>query len=118
MIIKRVVIKNVGPHEHFEQEFGTGLIGIFGSNGSGKTTMLNSIYAGLTNDFTRLNDTRAGAIRDTSDSKDTSSVLLECSHMGSQFELLRSLRPNKSCLKVDGKIYTKVVEIRDKHQGA
>ncbi len=54
MHIKFVTFHNFGPHAHFETAFKRGSIGIFGSNGKGKTHLVNGVYAALTNDFSRF----------------------------------------------------------------
>ncbi len=48
MRITKVTLKNYCQHEHRADEFGPGLIGIVGSNGSGKSNYLKGILRALT----------------------------------------------------------------------
>jgi len=103
MWIKKAVFKNFGRHAVLELDFTQGLIGIFGPNGSGKSTITDGIYAALTNDWSRFAGVKTDNIRDTADEKDESSVYIEAEHDGVGFSLLRSLRPNKSELRIEGR---------------
>ena len=64
MYLKKVTLKNFGPHQDFSCDLGPGLIGIVGSNGSGKSTLVNAIYACLTNDFSRFEGRKNGVVND------------------------------------------------------
>jgi len=112
MHIEYVTLQNFGPHASFEVELKQGLVGIFGRNGCGKSTLVNGIYAALTNDFGRFDGTKADCIFDNAGEKEHSFIEVEAVHEGTQFTLRRSLKPNKSSLKIAGeKEVTKATEI-------
>lgn len=100
MWVKRLVLRNIGPHKSLDLTFKNGLIGIFGPNGSGKTWILNSIYAGLTNDFGRFADVKAKCFTDGT-SGQGSSIEVEAVHNEYEFTVKRSL-PSKSSLIIKG----------------
>ena len=101
MYIKRVTLKNIGPHRHLVVDFKQGLVGIFGANGKGKSTLVNSIYAGLTNDFSRFSGVKSDIINDMCGDEE-SFIKIDAEHEGVEFTILRSLRPNKSKLTITG----------------
>lgn len=111
MNLRYVRLENVGRHELFEQRFTKGLIGVFGPNGTGKSTLLNSVYAALTNDFGRFAGVKEDMIRDTAPKGAKSSIEVEIEHGGVVFSLTRQFRPNRSRLKVGDVEFTKANEI-------
>ncbi len=102
MHIKYATFHNFGLFDHYEQAFAQGLVGVFGPNGCGKTTMVNGIFAALTNDFTRFAGVKTDQIHDQAGDKEESFVEVSAVHGGQEFDIRRSLRPNKSELKVHG----------------
>lgn len=100
-------------HEHQQYEFGEGLIGIFGPQGSGKSTSMNLAYAALTNDYSRIVNGQAGAVRQQAGS-DPSRVILNAEHATTRFKVTRTLSPKvKHRLEVAGrKPLTKATEIQ------
>jgi exonuclease SbcC len=54
--------KNIGVHRYMHIEYSDGLIALMGPQGSGKSTVVGGIYAGITNDFRRIADTKEEAI--------------------------------------------------------
>jgi DNA repair exonuclease SbcCD ATPase subunit len=102
MHIERITLKNFGKHELLDVSLQTGLIGIFGANGSGKSTLVDAAYVALTNDWSRFEGVKTDNIRTGSEAKDESSIYLEGRHDGVKFQLLRSLRPNRNELTIDG----------------
>jgi len=112
MYIKKVKFEQFGPYEDLELELEQGLVGIFGENGSGKTFLVNGIYAALTNDFSRFDGTKIDQIRDLAEDSQNSYVQVEAEHEGTTFVIRRSLRPNRSELVIgNDKPITKANEI-------
>lgn len=115
MYIKSVTLQNIGPHEYFHCDLKPGLIGVLGRNGAGKSTLVNAVYGCLTNDWTRLNTTKEGVIRDMSEADDDAYVSLDIVHGDAEFTLSRWLRPNKHEYACEGeKTLTKATEIAAK----
>ncbi len=106
MWIKRALFTNFGPHRKLDLTFQQGLVGIFGFNGAGKSTVTDGIYAALTNDFSRFPGIKDDCINLLSEPDEESSIYLEGEHNGSRFELFRGLRVPKgtprNSLIVDG----------------
>jgi DNA repair exonuclease SbcCD ATPase subunit len=93
MKLKRIQLQQACLHEAQDVTFGDGLIGIFGPQGSGKSTLLNLAYAAITNDYSRIEGGKEGAVRQQSDRKEKSQIDLWAEHGGSQFHLMRRLAP-------------------------
>lgn len=95
MKLKTLEIHNLGVHKHLKVQFGDGLTGIFGPQGSGKSTIIAGVYAAITNDFSRIADVKQGAICQQSEGKHSGvEVLLEANN--DQIILSRMLAPNAS----------------------
>ncbi len=117
MHINYATFHNFGLFKHYEQAFTRGLVGIFGSNGSGKTTMVNGIFAALTNDFSRFVGVKTEQIHDMAEAKEESFIEVAAEHDSRQFYIRRSLRPNRSELKIHGeKAITNANAIEDRLQ--
>ena len=117
MHIELVTLHNFGLFQHLEQSFDRGLVGILGPNGTGKTTLVNGVYAALTNDFSRFFGVKTDQIHDMAGDKEESYVEVAAEHDGRKFWIRRSLRPNKSELKIAGeKSITKAPEIEARLQ--
>jgi DNA repair exonuclease SbcCD ATPase subunit len=93
MRFKRIKLQQACLHESLDVTLGDGLIGVFGPQGSGKSTLFNLAYAALTNDFSRIEGGKDGAVRQQSDRKEPSTVELWAEHGGADFHLLRRLAP-------------------------
>lgn len=114
MIIQKVELINIGPHKHLEVNLGPGLTGILGRNGGGKSTLVNSIYAGLTNDFERLAPTKSKLIRNNSDADEQSIIRIEGLHEDQAFTIERDLKSSRgSKLIFDGKSYDKAADVNE-----
>tara|TARA_R110000824_G_scaffold115066_3_gene265989 strand:+ start:5931 stop:8111 length:2181 start_codon:yes stop_codon:yes gene_type:complete len=116
MKINKVVLKNIGPHEDLQVELQSGMIGVLGANGAGKSTFINATYAALTNDFSRFGGTKADVIKNDC-GKARSFITLQGEHRGQSFELTRHLRPNKNELVIEGngktRVFTKANEVNE-----
>lgn len=117
MHINYATFHNFGLFKHYEQAFTRGLVGIFGSNGSGKTTLVNGIFAALTNDFSRFVGVKTEQIHDMAEAKEEAFIEVAAEHDSRQFYIRRSLRPNRSELKIHGeKAITNANAIEDRLQ--
>mgnify|MGYP000098929615 FL=1 len=96
MRINRIKLANACLHEALDVSLGTGLIGVFGPQGSGKSTMLNLAYAALTNDYSRIEGGKEGAVRQQLDGKEPSKIEVWASHNDMEFHLSRRLAPSSS----------------------
>lgn len=96
MRINRIKLANACLHEALDVSLGTGLIGVFGPQGSGKSTMLNLAYAALTNDYSRIEGGKEGAVRQQADGKEPSKIEVWASHNDAEFHLSRRLAPSSS----------------------
>lgn len=93
--LQNLEIRNVGVHKHLKIKFEDGLTGIFGPQGSGKSTVIGCVYAAITNDFSRISDLKQGAICQQAEEDESSlKVLLEAS--GNKVSISRVLAPNSS----------------------
>ena len=115
MRINTVRLKNFGPYEDATFNFDQGLVGIIGSNGSGKSTIVNGIYSCLTNDFSRFHGVKADIIRDTAPAEAKSFIEVSGEHDGVEFVLRRGLRPNSAKLIIAGeREYRKAGDISER----
>ena len=113
MYLTYVGIQNVGPHKEIHVPLKPGTIGILGANGSGKSTFCNSVYAALTNDFSRFNQAKPDCIRASAKTTDKARIFVEGKHNGSSFKLIRDLKPAKVELHIEGRqIVTKEDEVQ------
>ncbi len=110
MKIEKVHLKNIGPHRSLDLDVDAGLVGVIGANGSGKSTFVNSIYAALTNDFSRFGATKSDVIHNECGSEH-SFIEITGSHRNQSFSLKRWLKPNKSHLTIGSREYTKANEV-------
>lgn len=103
MRIVQTVLRNMGQHENTKVRFGTGLIGIFGRNGVGKSNLLKlGGYANLTNDFSRNNKPKLQNIRYAAGKKDPAYSETEWEHDGHSFVIVRGLQnPKRDSLRSD-----------------
>jgi len=100
MQIETVELKNVGPHRSLNVELSSGIVGIVGANGAGKSSLVNGIYAALTGDFKRFHvAAKADVINNQAAKHEKSYIKLTGLHSGKPFELVRSLKPNEVTLK-------------------
>jgi len=101
--LKRVLLKNVGPHALLDVSFQQGLVAICGPNGSGKSTLLDASYAALTNDWGRFDGEKTDSVHALAEDKEESSVLVEAQHGEASFSVLRGLRPARHRLTYVGR---------------
>ena len=102
MHIIHSVLHNVGPFQHREDTFTKGLLGLFGRNGVGKSTLVNTIFGCLTNDWSRFPGVKADLIHDLAGDDEEAYAEIAAVHDSQEFSLRRSFRPNSSKLKVSG----------------
>jgi DNA repair exonuclease SbcCD ATPase subunit len=95
MLLKRLTLRNIGVHQKLDITFKPGLVGIFGANGAGKSTITNSAYACLTNDFSRFPGTRDQIINDQSQPGDLAEIACDLDIDGVEYSLKRELGRSK-----------------------
>ena len=95
MRIDSVELKNIGVIEAKTFDLSSNLVAVVGPNGAGKSTLLASIYAALTNDFSRFGSSKATAVNNASAGANAY-IRLHGQHHGRKFTLTRSLVPSKS----------------------
>lgn len=101
MWFKRLIVKNIRTLRDVDLTLKRGLIGVFGRNGAGKSTVLDLMYSLLTNDFTRFDGVKTDQISNTAGPKDEAFVYGEVEHDGHLIRLHRGLRPAKHNLQID-----------------
>ena len=116
MWFKRFIIKNVGPHKTLDLTLKRGLIGVFGRNGTGKSTLLDLMYAALTNDFSRFDGLKTDCINNTSGEKEESFLYAEVEHNGRLLKITRRLKgkPLNELQIDDGELITNSEKIDEK----
>lgn len=102
MQIRRVQLTNVCQFSAVDVQFASGMTGILGRNGFGKSNLLNMIYAAFTGDFTCNAGTKDlniyGPVRD--DKKAPSKIEVEFLVGETPVRLTRALRGDKTRLVV------------------
>lgn len=112
MWVKHFRCKNVGPHRELDLALPRGLIGVFGPNGAGKSSLLNLMYACLSNDFGRFHGTKDECVFDRAEgTKIESFVALEVEHRGVEFSIRRDL-PKGHELLVRGATIERLTDAR------
>lgn len=116
MRLTSLELTNVCQHEHLKWEFERGLIGIYGSNGSGKTNAMNvGCYGGFTNDFSRHVSGKPGVVRQQKPDHETSEIRNTFEQNGHSYTISRKLtKPARhEMLLPSGKVITGAKEIAD-----
>lgn len=93
MWCRKLQIRNVGPFENFSVDFQKGLVGIFGPNGTGKSTILNLVYALLTNDYRRFDGVKMDNVRNTAPRDEDAFVAGEFEHGDHVLSIRHEFRP-------------------------
>src|ERR1017187_9146044 len=104
MWIKKLSLKNFGPHRQLTLDFTRGLVGIFGPNGSGKSTCTDAVFSALTNSFNRFSGTKAECINSQMPEGEESSITVTAEHNDTTFTVYRGLAGVRvqHWLQVDG----------------
>jgi DNA repair exonuclease SbcCD ATPase subunit len=102
MKIERLRLKNFCQHQELDWSIPNGIVAISGPNGSGKSNAIKAIYSALTGDFRRNEGVMLDNISKTCSEKDDSFIELTFSNNGDVSTILRSLRPNKKSLSING----------------
>jgi DNA repair exonuclease SbcCD ATPase subunit len=102
MRLERLKLKNFCQHRELDWTFPSGIIAITGPNGSGKSNSIKAAYAALTGDFKRNEGVVIDNINKLCLEKDESSIELTFSTSGNVSTIVRSLRPNKRSLVING----------------
>ena len=102
MRLERLKLKNFCQHRELDWTFPSGIVAITGPNGSGKSNSIKAAYAALTGDFKRNEGVAIDNINKLCLEKDESSIELTFSTSGNVSTIIRSLRPNKRSLVING----------------
>jgi DNA repair exonuclease SbcCD ATPase subunit len=104
MRLLELELTNVCQHKHLKWEFCNGLVGVFGSNGSGKSNALNVAgYGAMTGDYSRHVGGKTGLIRQQAGDEGKSQIRWKFRHDGHDVEIVRGLqRPSNNVLYIDG----------------
>lgn len=102
MWFQSLTLNNVTIHRHRTFKFKCGLIGLFGPNGCGKSTVLDAMYALVTNDYSRFFQGKKTVINHNSGERDPASISGTVIHENHKLEIFRGLRrPVGHRLRVD-----------------
>lgn len=96
MHVKHVKLVNAGPFTSFSTDLSHGTVGVFGRNGSGKTSLMRFMHAALTRRFDMFPGIKADLPMSSAPARSPSYVELHASHAGVDFEITLSLRDRKS----------------------
>ena len=99
MKLLHISLENVCQHLKLSHDFSPGMNGIVGRNGSGKTNLLKSIEASLTNEIANAGKKDAN-ISQLAESDGVSRIVATFEHGDDTLEIVRSLRGSKSQLKI------------------
>lgn len=115
MRLKKAYLKNCGPHLRREIEFlPQGIIGVFGPNGCGKSSLANAIYASLTNDWSRSRHAlKEQNVNQLVGAKEESFVQTWWEHDQIEFDVIRGLRPPTNELHCRGERLFKDAQIKE-----
>lgn len=110
MLITGLRAKNFGCHAQIDMKFKSGLNGTLGQNGSGKSTVLDAIRFGITNESIaagqRADNLRLG--------QKSGFVEVDFSHCGEDYTVRRSLENSRCKMTCGEKVWAKASEI-DEH---
>lgn len=109
-------LTNYCQYRELSVNFSAGLTAILGRNGSGKSNLVNAIYACITGDFGRNSGVKTDNICQTAPSNAPSKIEVVLEHAGNIIQITRGLRPVAARLVItpaDGEVITltKVSEI-------
>jgi DNA repair exonuclease SbcCD ATPase subunit len=105
--IKRVKFKNYCQHKDLDLEFGTGVIGIVGSNGSGKSNLMKGILRALTGDVSHSGKKED----DLSWGEKSGSIEIWFTVNGSEGYIKRDLNSSRCALKIGDVEYKSYKEV-------
>lgn len=101
MKLKSVRLKNVCQHRDISVAFDPGLNAILGPNGVGKSNLLKSAYAAITNDFSRFHGVKSDQISQFAADNQKSYIEVAFEHADTNLFIHRGLRPNSKFLIKD-----------------
>src|SRR5688572_13275797 len=104
MRLLKIVLENYCQYRLAEFEFAPGLTAIVGRNGSGKTNLINGVYASITGDFGRNVGTKIDNICQLAPPTATARVRTIMEHAGTTLDITRGLRPvnTRLVIRADG----------------
>lgn len=92
MYFEELRARNFGPFRDLTVTLPLGSVGIFGSNGVGKSTLINLPYALLTGEFNRYDGLKIDNINNLADDSEDSFISGALVHNGARARLCRRLR--------------------------
>lgn len=102
MRLEKVRLRNVCQFRDLEVEFHSGLNVVIGPNGCGKSNFVNSIYTGLTNDFSRYAGVKSDQVSQYAKPTENSFISLDFEHANSKLHIHRGLKPSNKYLTING----------------
>ena len=112
MHLKKLVLKNFGPHRHLDLNLANGLIAVLGPNGAGKSHITDGIFMLLTGNYDRFG-LKEQIVNLRAPESEESSIFGEFVHHDLTVQLYRGLRPAKAWLRInDGAPITKAPQIQ------
>jgi DNA repair exonuclease SbcCD ATPase subunit len=99
VILEQLELKNACQYKRFRKRFKTGVTGILGANGAGKSNLVKMMQATLTNDFAPLG-TKKKCHRYGAEDED-SYIKATWNHNGVRFTVSRGISPANSRLKIE-----------------
>lgn len=108
MLINRLILNNFGLHRQLELELGPGINGIIGSNGSGKSTIVQALRFAITGGYDKRSSSKLDNLRYGAD---TGWAEVQFSHAFTDVTIRRSVDRNSQKLDTDSETLTKVVDI-------
>jgi DNA repair exonuclease SbcCD ATPase subunit len=88
-----VELENVCQFRYQKVDFAPGLTAVIGRNGGGKSNLMKSVYAAISGDFGRNDGLKTDNICQYAKPTDTSKITSVLEHGGTTIEIVRSLRP-------------------------
>lgn len=94
-------LRNICCHRDLRHNLSPGTTLITGRNGSGKSTILTALEVGITGNWATIG-VKEDNISQLADRKDPSFIHMSVTHGDTQMNVLRSLRPNRAEVSING----------------
>lgn len=114
MFVDRFHGVNVCQFREIDVEFSRGLTAVVGPNGVGKSSLVKTVCAAITNDWSRFFGTKSDRICQFAGPRDRSLVELHLHHRGTDALLRRGIRPSQHTLEVAGEVLHGEARVNDR----